>query len=145
MERIFFMNTMLITKTKKYLKLISPVLLITVTNLAIASGSSGQSLGAIVNNVQKNVLSLISLLIIIAYVAGVGFALAGILQFKAHKDNPTQVPLSKPIVFLAVAACLLFMPSIMKTAGKTVFGDSSKSAVDTDKITDVSGVTPIKE
>lgn len=111
-------------------------------NLAIAVNDA-KSLGAIVGNVQKSILSIVSLLIIIAYVAGVGFALAGILQFKAHKDNPTQVPLSKPIVFLAVSACLLFLPSIMSTAGKTVFGDT-KSAVSDSVISGVGSVEPEK-
>src|SRR5437764_14991876 len=29
-----------------------------------------------------------------AYIAGVGFAIIGLLKFKAHKDNPAQIPLS---------------------------------------------------
>ena len=57
--------------------------------------------------------------------AGIGFAMAGILQFKAHKDNPAQVPLSKPIVYVCVGAFLLFLPQLMGTAGKSVFGDNA--------------------
>lgn len=120
-------------KIKNYLTYISSIALITISEVALAS-QGGQQLKDIVGNVKTNITSLISLLIIVSYIAGVGFALAGILQFKAHKDNPTQVPLSKPIVLLAVAACLLFLPSIMSTAGHTVFGTSAKdigsSAVD---------------
>lgn len=114
-----------LTKIKNYLTYISSIALITISEVALAS-QGGQQLKDIVGNVKTNITSLISLLIIVSYIAGVGFALAGILQFKAHKDNPTQVPLSKPIVLLAVAACLLFLPSIMSTAGKTVFGTGAK-------------------
>ena len=133
------MNTNITLKIKKYLRLISLCLLFCTSNLAIA-GSTAQSLGGIVGNVQSNILTIVSLLIIVAYVAGVGFALAGILQFKAHKDNPQQVPLSKPIVFIAVAACLLFLPAIMSTAGKTVFGTNATNSVASNIITDIQGV-----
>lgn len=133
MGHCLFMTNNTLTKIKNYLTYISSIGLITVSQVAIAA-QSGQDLKTIVGNVKTNITSLISLLIIISYIAGVGFALAGILQFKAHKDNPTQVPLSKPIVLLAVAACLLFLPSIMSTAGRTVFGSGAKdigsSAVD---------------
>jgi intracellular multiplication protein IcmD len=75
---------------------------------------------------QANAIA--TLLNVAAYVAGVGFALAGILQFKAHKENPQQVPLSKPIVMIVVAACLLFLPTIMNIAGQSLFGSSGQQA-----------------
>ncbi len=90
--------------------------------------AAAQDLSAIVKNVQTNVETLAPLLTIISYVAGVGFAIAGIVQFKAHKDNPAQVPLSKPLVYLGVGAALLFLPSIMASAGSTVFAGSETSA-----------------
>lgn len=87
-----------------------------------AMAQSGQSLSDIVGTVQDNILTLGPLLTIVSYIAGVAFAIAGIVKFKAHKDNPTQVPLSQPIVYLLVGAGLLFLPSIMSSAGSTVFG-----------------------
>lgn len=75
---------------------------------------------------QMNAIS--KLLSVASYVAGVGFALAGILQFKAHKEAPTQTPLSKPVVMLVVAACLLFLPTILTVAGSSLFGSSATSA-----------------
>ncbi len=87
-----------------------------------AFAQSGQSLSDIISTVQGNILTLGPLLTIISYIAGVAFAIAGIVKFKAHKDNPTQVALSQPIVYLLVGAGLLFLPSIMQSAGTTVFG-----------------------
>lgn len=89
---------------------------------------SAQSLSDIVSNVQGNIITLGPLLTIVSYIAGVGFAIAGIVKFKAHKDNPTQVALSQPIVYICVGAGLLFLPSIMSSAGTTVFGGSQVSA-----------------
>jgi hypothetical protein len=46
-----------------------------------------------------------------------GFAVGAIAKFKAHKDNPTQVPLSTPIVLLFVATALIFIPAIYQVSG----------------------------
>ncbi len=90
------------------------------SDLALAGG--GGDLKTITEGLTAQIKSLSGLLIIVAYISGIGFCLAGIVQFKAHKDNPQQVPLSKPIVYLGVGAGLLFLPSIMTSAGSTVFG-----------------------
>ncbi len=90
--------------------------------------AAAQSLADIVKNLQENVTTLGPFLTIVSYISGVGFAIAGIVKFKAHKDNPQQTSLSQPIVYLCVGAALLFLPSIMSSAGTTVFGGSEVSA-----------------
>jgi hypothetical protein len=87
-----------------------------------AHAAADTGLGKVATTVTDQLSAMASLLVYVAYIAGVGFALAGVLQFKAHKDNPTQTPLSKPVVLILVAACLLFLPSVMKTAGGSIFG-----------------------
>ena len=93
-----------------------------------AFAGDATDLSGIAGNVATNVKALGSMLVIIAYVAGLGFALAGVLQFKAHKDNPAQVPLSKPVVYIAVSAGLLFLPALMESASVTIFGGTSAAA-----------------
>ena len=95
----------------------------------ILFAGDAQDLSSIASNVQSQVKTVANLLIIIAYVAGIGFALTGILQFKAHKDNPAQVPLSKPIVYLCVGAVLLFLPNVLSSAGQTIFGTTENSSI----------------
>lgn len=97
--------------------LVSPALLAQATDITGVAG-----------NITGQATAVSKLLSVVSYVAGVGFAMAGILQFKAHKENPQQVPLSKPIVMLLVAACLLFLPTVMNIAGVSIFGSGSKSA-----------------
>lgn len=87
-----------------------------------------QTLSDIVDNVQTNIITLGPLLTIISYIAGVAFAIAGIIKFKTHKDNPQQATLSQAVVYIGVGAALLFLPTIMESAGSTVFGDSKTSA-----------------
>jgi len=79
----------------------------------------------IATGVQGQLAGVATLMVYVAYVAGIAFALTGILKFKAHKDQPTQVPLSQPIVLLLLSACLLFLPSILNVAGGTLFGTST--------------------
>ena len=103
----------------------SLLLLLIILNMFNVANAANESLGQVIGRVESNVLTVARLMVLISYVAGVGFAMAGVLQFKAHKDNPAQVPLSKPIVYVCVGAFLLFLPQLMGTAGKSVFGDNA--------------------
>jgi hypothetical protein len=101
--------------------------------LLIFSGvSSAQDLSGIATGVTKQLEDVAILLTYVAYIAGIAFVMIGVIQFKAHKDNPTQVPLSKPIVYLTVGACLLFLPTLMAAAGTTVFQEEKSTGVDFD-------------
>lgn len=87
----------------------------------------GQSLGEVAATVTTSMDNVAKLITAASYVAGIGFALMGMLKFKAHKDNPTQVPLSQPIVLLAIAAGLVFLPSLITTGGKTVWSNAQNA------------------
>lgn len=60
--------------------------------------------------------------------AGLAFSLAALVKFTQHKDNPTQIPVGTPIALLFIAAALLFVPTILSTAGQTVFGSDAMAA-----------------
>jgi intracellular multiplication protein IcmD len=99
---------------------------------ALAVVNSG--LGGIATQVTSNLASVAKLITAASYVAGMGFAVGSIVKFKAHKDNPTQVPIGMPIALLFVAAALIFIPSVFASSGATLFGQSGTVA-------GVSGVT----
>ncbi len=101
--------------------------------------ASSGDITAIATTVEGEATAIAKLLSVTSYVAGVGFALAGILQFKAHKENPQQTPLSKPVVMIVVAACLLFLPTILNIAGASLFGSSATSAATAGGGTGLSG------
>lgn len=82
-------------------------------------------IGSVATNVIGNLGSVAKLITAGAYVAGFGFAVVAIVKFKAHKDNPTQIPISMPIALLFVAAALIFTPSVFRTTGITLFGSTS--------------------
>jgi intracellular multiplication protein IcmD len=74
-----------------------------------------------------NLSNLAQLMTANSYVAGMAFAIGAIAKFKAHKDNPTQIPIGTPIALLFVAAALIFIPTIFSTAGSTLFGSTGSS------------------
>lgn len=106
------------------------ILFTTATLLSLGivyAAPSGQTIGGLADNVRATIGNIAQLLSAASYVCGVGFALAGMMKFKAHKDQPQQVPLSAPIVLLAVGAGLIFLPSIIDTTGTTIFGSGKAS------------------
>lgn len=95
---------------------------------AATTFASGTGIGAVAGAVKGNLKNIASLITAGAYVAGMGFGVGAIVKFKAHKDNPTQVAISVPIAMLFIAAALLFVPSVFKTTGATLFGASGVQA-----------------
>ena len=77
--------------------------------LAAASGT-GTGVGAIATQVTGNLGAIAKLITAGAYVAGMAFAVGAIVKFKAHKYNPTQVPIGMPIALLFIGAALIFVP-----------------------------------
>jgi intracellular multiplication protein IcmD len=111
---------------KKVLLFVGGIVLFCMGTLVYASGSG---IGAIADVAKSNLGAVAQLITAGSYVAGMGFAVAAVTGFKAHKDNPTQSPISKPIVLLFVAAALLFIPSVFSSAGGTLFTSGQQAGI----------------
>ena len=99
-----------------------------------AYADSTADIGTVADNVTATFDSMAKLITAASYIAGLGFAVASILKFKAHKDNPQQITVGVPIALMFVAAALIFLPSFFEVAGNTLFDDGGTSA-------GISGVT----
>jgi hypothetical protein len=75
------------------------------------SSTTAQSEAQITAYVTANMSSLTSLITAGSYAAGLAFSLSGVMQFKTHKDNPTQIPVGTPIALLFIGAALIFIPT----------------------------------
>lgn len=95
------------------------------TSLALAADSSDDNLGKVASTITGSFGQLAKLITAGAYMAGIGFCMASMLKFKAHKDNPTQIPIGTPIALLFIGAALIFLPNIFRIAGYTIFGGTS--------------------
>ncbi|MES2142318.1 MAG: type IV secretion protein IcmD [Pseudomonadota bacterium] len=87
-----------------------------------SAGTEATSLGSVASTLTSSFSNLAKLITAGAYMAGIGFAMASMLKFKAHKDNPTQIPIGTPIALLFIGAALIFLPNIFGIAGNTIFG-----------------------
>jgi len=121
---------MISKRTKKAIMLLVGSIVCFGVGIVFAADAPGSGVGKIAENVAGNLGAIAKLITAGAYVAGFGFAVAAILKFKAHKDNPTQVPVSNGIVYLFAAAALMFTPAVFKATGSTLFNSNSgKSSV----------------
>lgn len=89
-----------------------------------ASGPAAGGIGGVASTATQNLRDIARLITAASYVAGMAFAVGAIVKFKAHKDNPTQIPIGTPIALLFVGAALIFIPSVYKVSGSTLFGGS---------------------
>lgn len=80
------------------------------------------TVGEIATTITQSFAGLSKLITAGSFLAGIGFAMASILKFKAHRDNAQQVPIGAPIALLFVAAALMFLPTVYGSIGQTVFG-----------------------
>lgn len=110
---------------KVILSLLGLACLVGVSAVFAASGAPG--LGAVADTARTNLEGVARLITAAAYVAGMAFVVGAIVKFKAHKDNPTQIPIGTPIALLFVGAALIFIPAVFSSAGGTLFGASAAS------------------
>jgi intracellular multiplication protein IcmD len=89
--------------------------------------STTSGLGAVAQNVKANIEGFATLITSAAYIAGLGFFMMGVLKFKAYKENPQQTPLSQPIMMVVIGAALFYLPSLITTAGATLFGANASA------------------
>jgi intracellular multiplication protein IcmD len=110
------------SKLAKYLSLIISLLFVTCSVFA------ADDLGSLATNVIKSLDPITKLLTAGAYVGGTTFFIVAVFMFKQHKENPTQVPLSKPMMILAMSSALIFLPSFIGSVSQTIFGGSQSAS-----------------
>lgn len=111
---------------KVFINIVLSVLSFMVARYAFAgdSGASASGIGSVARTATSNLADVARLITAASYVAGMAFGVGAIVKFKAHKDNPTQIPIGTPIALLFVGAALIFIPSVYQVSGSTLFGAS---------------------
>ena len=107
-------------KSKKLFTRIIGLAMMMVAGIAMA-----ENIGTVASKVQTSLDSVASMLGAASYVIGTGMFMVAIFQLKQHKENPTQTPLSKPMLFFVVAASLLYLPTLMGVTAGTLFSSAS--------------------
>src|SRR5437660_7870290 len=100
------MNTGVKRQYKEYMRIV--LLGLISAGLFYTGYAFADDLGTIAGNITTTFGKVAQLVTAIAYVGGMGFALGAIMKFKAHKDNPQQIPVGTPLALLFIAAALIF-------------------------------------
>lgn len=100
------------------------------TSAVVSAARSARHVDTAVETNVSSYGNIAKLITSASYVAGFGFALGAILKFKAHKDNPTQIPIGTPIALIFIGAALLFVPTLFSVTGVTDFASTLLVPVD---------------
>ena len=102
---------------------------ITVLALTSTKSEAAADLGETMDTATSNINAAIGLLNIVAYVAGIGFGIAGILKLKEYMDKPGQgIGLKEPMGRLLVGAFLIALPTILGLVIASSTGDDTTIA-----------------
>lgn len=87
--------------------------------------SSGQSVGAISNNIVQSIKGAGVLVTALSYLGALAFGFMGALKWKAYGEQPDRTPLKVPVTYMAIAAILAALPEFLGTGVSTIWGGSA--------------------
>jgi intracellular multiplication protein IcmD len=91
---------------------LSFIILVGFVSYAAATTIPGPSIGQMAQSVLVPVDIMTQLLYKIFYILGAVLVVGSGIQYKAHRDNPQQVPINRPIFLLIIGLVLLAVPFV---------------------------------
>jgi hypothetical protein len=79
------------------------------------------SIDVMVKNTQNNLSAMSDIISSVSYLIGVMFGIKASLAFKEHAEDPDRIPLSKPIVYMMLAAMLVALPEFLRVGVNTIY------------------------
>lgn len=110
-------------KSKKQMR--SAYIFVGLALLSFTSAACALTIGTMASKITSTFAQIGLLITSGSYIAGLAFSVGAIMKFKQHKDNPTQIQIGQPISLVLIAAALLFMPTLLKSIGATMFGTAT--------------------
>jgi intracellular multiplication protein IcmD len=96
-----------------------------------------ETIGQVLCNIKLNTFQgIFKLIFAFAYVSGVGLLVAAVFKLKQVKDNPTQIPISTPMVLFLCAGLSMYLPSLIVPAGESIFAGSTNVPAPSDALQD---------
>lgn len=86
----------------------------------------GQSFGDIANNFVRSIQGAGSAVTAVCWLAALAMGAVSVFKFKANADNPQQVPLKIPLIYLGVAAGLAAVPEVIGTGIVSIWGGGAQ-------------------
>jgi intracellular multiplication protein IcmD len=102
---------------------------LSLTLMLLSQACFAVSLGDIANNLLTPTSGITQLMYGVSYVAGAGMIIMALTQYKAHRDNPSQVRLGTPVAFFIFGVVFLMIPIVSQHSVSSIYV-SQKTAVD---------------
>ena len=103
-------------------------LLVGMLTFQVSFALTAPSLGDVASTIIQSFDDVAKFITASFYLLGTGFIGSAIFKFRAHKDNPTQIPVGTPIALMFIGAAFLYTHSLFGTAGMTLFGAGAETA-----------------
>ena len=87
------------------------------------SAFAADNIGEQADQIGEQINQVTNMMVFGGTLLGIVFLIVGGLNLKKHGDNPQQVPLSKPLIFLTAGAILFGLGSTSDLMQSTLFGD----------------------
>jgi hypothetical protein len=112
--------------TKSSILAIGAVLLLA----SIPAFAQGDTAGTAASGLVDQFGSFAQLLLGAAFLGGIGCGITAFLKFRGHAENPQQVPLKQPLVWLFVSVCLIAFPAALSMGKTSIFASGQSNSVD---------------
>lgn len=96
---------------------------------AFAQQAQAKTLGAMTNSLYASLVNLQTFLSLLSYILGIYFSITGMLNLRAHVEDPGRNPLNKVMLRLAAAAFFIFAPTFANLIVNSLGGGSVGAAV----------------
>jgi intracellular multiplication protein IcmD len=93
--------------------------------LTFANVKQGVSMAAINQNVTDSLQNMASIIHAVSILGGIAFFVAFAFKAKQHRDNPTQVTIGQPLMYLFLAIILATLPWFISSSKQVVYGTSA--------------------
>lgn len=100
-----------------------------VSTASDANAAAGTGFSAVSDNIVTSASKFPNLISTVAYIGGIGLAVAGVFKLKQHVDNPGQTPMKDGLVRLGVGGGLLALPALTTAMTETVGTDGTAPVV----------------
>lgn len=121
------------------MKMIQKLSLASILAVTSVSTFAASNIGQTATDIGSQISSVTTMMVLGGTLLGIVFLIIGGLNLKKHGDNPQQVPLSKPLIFLTAGALLFGLGSTSDVMQQTLFSsDSRDSGGDSGKFSDFS-------
>nr|WP_075497184.1 hypothetical protein [Moritella viscosa]SHO03618.1 Putative uncharacterized protein [Moritella viscosa] len=104
--------------------------LLTSSLVLSSSAFAAKNIGDTATALGEQVNAVTNMMVIGGTLLGMVFLIIGGINLKKHGDNPQQVPLSKPLIFLAAGSLLFGLGSTSDVMQQSIFGGGREAGGD---------------